>query len=60
MPARSAGAPALGLSKDHISPLSYEKGVDAVDIADAIWAARRRYKTGWERAKRKRLREIFR
>jgi uncharacterized protein YecA (UPF0149 family) len=31
--------------------------VDSVDITDGTWAARRRYKTRWERAKRKRLRE---
>jgi uncharacterized protein YecA (UPF0149 family) len=31
--------------------------VDFVDITDATWAARRRYKTRWERAKRQRLRE---
>ena len=31
--------------------------VDFVDIADTSWAARRRYKTRWERAKRKRLSE---
>jgi hypothetical protein len=31
--------------------------VDSVDIADASWSARRRYKTRWERAKRRRLRE---
>jgi len=31
--------------------------VDFVDIADSSWAARRRYKTRWEKAKRKRLRE---
>src|SRR5947207_2369994 len=28
-----------------------------MDIADAGWAARRRYKTRWERLKRKRLRD---
>jgi hypothetical protein len=36
---------------------SYEKRVDFVDMTDAGWAARRRYKTRWERVKRKRLRE---
>ena len=28
-----------------------------MDIADASWAARRRYKTRWEKAKRRRLRD---
>jgi len=42
-----------GLSKDKISSLPMRKGVDSVDIR----RRRRSYKTRWERAKRKRLRE---
>jgi hypothetical protein len=53
--ARSA-APALGLSIRPYFPATYEKAVDAVDKIDAK-RSRRLYKTRWERAKRKRLRE---
>jgi hypothetical protein len=50
---RAAPRPAVGLSKDHISPLPMRNGVDSVDIR----RRRRVYKTRWERAKRRRLRE---
>ncbi len=51
---RAERAAPLGLSKNKITPLPMRKGVDLVDTR----RLRRLYKTRWERAKRKRLREL--